>query len=159
MKDLDEIREELERIRLPDGRLMPEDVVERARDPKSALHDCFLWDDSEAAAQYRLYQARQLLRVVVTVLPGTDTVTRMNVSLYRDRINGGGYRSLAVVLRDPESRAALLEDARKDAQAFRDRYSHLQEVAGIIAAIDSTLGNAKRTTRKTRRAAVASATL
>ena len=161
MRDMTEIKQELERLRRPDGLLMPVDVVNRARDPESVLHECFNWDDSDAAEQYRLWQARQLLRVVVSVLPGTDTMTKVNVSLYSDRAQGGGYRPLIAVLRDPSSRAALLEDARKDAQAFRERYSHLQEVAAIITAIDDTLGKnpSKKRERKTQRAAVASATL
>lgn len=45
-----------------DGRLDPADVVEAARDPASPLHGYFEWDDTEAARQHRLGQARQLIR-------------------------------------------------------------------------------------------------
>lgn len=52
------------------GRLDPERVVEAARNPKSALHACFEWDDSAAAHAWRIAQARALIRsaeVTITV--------------------------------------------------------------------------------------------
>jgi hypothetical protein len=61
---------ELETIRRnAGGVLRPEDVVSFAADPDTELHSRFEWDDTEAAQQYRLWQARQLIRVTVTVLP------------------------------------------------------------------------------------------
>jgi hypothetical protein len=38
------------------GELRAEDVVEFARNPESALHNCFTWDDKEAASQWRLWE-------------------------------------------------------------------------------------------------------
>ena len=35
------------------GSVSPEHVVARARNPSSALHDAFDWDDTEAARQWR----------------------------------------------------------------------------------------------------------
>ena len=52
----DQIREELDRIKKSneEGLLKAEEVVEFARNPTTALHDRFTWDDSAAARQYRL---------------------------------------------------------------------------------------------------------
>lgn len=44
------------------GCLDPADVLAAARDPASPLHGCFEWDDSAAAAAWRLEQSRQLIR-------------------------------------------------------------------------------------------------
>ena len=42
------------------GKLRPKDVVEFARNPATALHECFEWDDKKAAVQGRLWeQARE----------------------------------------------------------------------------------------------------
>jgi hypothetical protein len=49
------------------GTLTPDIVVEVARDPASPLHRYFTWDDAEAAASYRLEQARTLIRSVRVV--------------------------------------------------------------------------------------------
>lgn len=46
------------------GRLTPEQVVEAAKHPDHELHAYFDWDDKEAARQWRLDQARTLIRSV-----------------------------------------------------------------------------------------------
>jgi hypothetical protein len=46
------------------GRVAPEDVVEYADDPASPLHSAFEWDDTVAAQQHRLAQARSLIKAV-----------------------------------------------------------------------------------------------
>jgi len=59
------IRNELERIRaLHGGILQAYDVLTEARNPDSPLHPMFEWDDQVAAHQYRLDQARALIREV-----------------------------------------------------------------------------------------------
>lgn len=44
------------------GRITPEQIVDAARDESSPLHQYFEWDNRIAAEQYRLMQARTLLR-------------------------------------------------------------------------------------------------
>jgi hypothetical protein len=44
------------------GRITPEALVQAASNKKSALHDFFEWDDATAAHQYRLEQARRMIR-------------------------------------------------------------------------------------------------
>jgi len=70
------IKERLERIReRNDGVLTPSDVVEDARRATSPLHNFFTWDDTVAAHQYRLDQARTLIRnVKVEVVTTTHTI-------------------------------------------------------------------------------------
>jgi len=51
------------------GLLRPADVIEAARPVGSPLHTRFTWDDTEAAHQYRLWQAREIIRVSVEYLP------------------------------------------------------------------------------------------
>lgn len=132
-------REELERIRTANsGVLRAADVVAFARNPDTALHGRFEWDDTEAARQYRLWQARELIRVVVQTHPADDAPTRVYVSLADDRDkDGGGYRALDEVMRSKAMRAALLEQARVDMVRFEAKYNHLCEVASVVAAMRS----------------------
>jgi hypothetical protein len=51
--------------RTKDGKLLPEDVLDDARNPNSPLHDFFTWDNTEAATAYRLMQAEAVIRVSV----------------------------------------------------------------------------------------------
>lgn len=119
-----------------DGALMPELVVDCARKPSSPLHSCFTWDNSEAAHQYRLWQARQLIRVSVQIVPGTENTTeRIWVSLTPDRGNDGGYRSLISVMSDKQLRAQLLQDALDDMRVFEDKYRRLKELASVFSAM------------------------
>jgi len=132
-------REELEQIRLQhDGVLRAGDVIEYARDPETALHQRFEWDDSKAATQHRLWQARELIRVVVKTQPASDTSTRVYVSLTHDRRNdGGGYRTLDEVMRSKTMRKALLKQAHADMVRFEATYRQLSELASVISAMRS----------------------
>lgn len=66
MTDLQKrIAERLAWIAKRDGGLLtPSAVVADAEDGSSPLHHCFEWDDTEAARQWRLEQARTLIRSV-----------------------------------------------------------------------------------------------
>ena len=129
------------------GILQPESVVDEARDKKSPLHSRFTWDDTEAAEQYRLWQARQLIRVVVHMIPGKNgnVSSRVFVSLKTDRAeDGGGYRTMAVVLSDSEMREQLLAEAIAEMEYFREKYSRLKELAGVFKAMRSVRQKATR---------------
>jgi hypothetical protein len=144
----DKVLAELEKIRKADGGLLkPESVVAFAENPKTALHSRFEWDNDEAAHQHRLWQARHLIRVFVTVLPGTDTPTETFVSLAPDRNPDGGYRAIAEVMRDGDLRGKLLAQAMAEAESWAERYRHLDELAGVFAAIERVKRPASRSTK------------
>lgn len=115
MANIEGVREELEKIRRADKekRLRPEAVVNYARKNKgSALHDKFTWDDSEAAELYRLVQARDIIRVAVTVITPADVSTVVSVKEYvslSDKRNDG-YERIEDIMADPERVQVLLED-------------------------------------------------
>lgn len=116
------------------GLLLPEQVVDAARPVSSPLHSKFEWSDSKAAQEYRLWQARQLLRVCVELIPQSKTATDVFVSLKSDR-REGGYRQLVEVLSSKQMRAQLLSDALDELNWFREKYSHLRELAQVFSAI------------------------
>lgn len=122
------------------GLLKPEDVLTKAKDPTSALHKRFTWDDTEAALQWRLSQAQDLImRVKVEVIPapGREPVrVRAFVSIDEDRVSGGGYRSIEKVMSDAGLRAAVLRTALAELEAMQRRYQHLEELSGVFAAVD-----------------------
>lgn len=133
---------ELEAVAQEHGNVLrPEDVIEYARDPNTALHARFSWDNSHAAHQWRLHQARNLIRVSIKHIGREiQTPIRAFVSLKSDRTaEGGGYRSTVQVMSDSDRRDEMLRDALADLVAIRRKYSHLQELAQIFAAVDQLL--------------------
>ena len=132
----DKIKQELEYISdQNNGVLRPIDVIEYAKDENTALHNCFEWDDSKAAHEHRLWQARQVIRVHVTVLPGSNDPVRAYVSLKTDRYaSGGGYRTISAVLQDKNMRDQMLREALEEFSVYEDKYNRLSELKPIFNA-------------------------
>jgi len=142
----DKLTAELEQIAADHGGIAkpPHVVAFAAENPDSELHKRFEWDDSKAGYQYRLWQAREIISVCVTILPhpdaGEEITTRVFVSLGRDRITeGGGYRHLSSVLSDKDMRAELLAEAAREAAHFVEKFETLQELASVHRAIRAFL--------------------
>lgn len=136
----DEVTQEITRLCKERGGIIPPHaLVEAAADEHSPLHPYFDWEDSVAAAKWRLHQARNLLRAVVTVIDQVLPPVRAFVSLQEDRHSEGGYRPVRAVLGDAALRQSLLGQAIRDALTFRRKYHTLVEAAQIIAAIDAFL--------------------
>lgn len=117
------------------GILRAEDVVAFAKNPQTVLHSYFDWDDTIAAHKWRLQQARQLIRVMVTVLPSNNNVKyRIFVSMKDDRYNknGGGYRPITVVLSQETMWAKYKDEIRQDMLIFIRRWEVLKEVEPVI---------------------------
>ncbi len=118
------------------GILLPEKVVEFASNPETALHGRFTWDDTEAARQYRLFQARQVIRLNVIVIEGSSEPVRAYVSLSNDR-DHGGYRRMVDVLSNDDLTSRLLADAVAELEGIKRKYEHLKALVPIWAALGS----------------------
>ena len=130
---------ELRRIAKENGGvLLPSAVVEAARPKSSPIHSRFEWDDGVAAEQYRLCQARQLIRVSVECIEGVGDPVDVFVSLGSDRVkDGGGYRLVVDVLNDEEMCARMLQDAKSEMEVFRRKYSRLKQLSGVFSAMEA----------------------
>lgn len=140
------ITEELQSIaKKHKGILRAEDVVLFAMDPETALHSQFDWEDTDAAHKWRLHQARNIIRVNVSILPHAEKKFRTYVSLVSDRQQeGGGYRPTVNVLSNAEHRAALVDQAFDDLERWKEKYRELTEFAAVFEAMESV----KRPKRK-----------
>jgi hypothetical protein len=133
-KVMEKIRSEMEEVRSASGGMLPpKAVVDYARNPETAMHGHFTWDDSKAGHEHRLWQARQLIAMVVTIEPITKQTIPMYVSLRADRAQaGGGYRATVEVLEMEDSRKRLLGEVLADLRTIRNRYAMLKRVAEIV---------------------------
>lgn len=118
------------------GVLNPEEVVEAARPVSSVLHNQFCWEDDKAAQNYRIWQARVLIRTTVRYIEinGDRRAARVFVSLSTDREDEGGYRDVIAVLNDKSMRQQMLEDALNELRTFEVKYSHLKELDAVFRA-------------------------
>lgn len=138
-----EAGKELAEIERRDGKLLRRKIVEKAKDPKTALHQYFIWDEGEAAQRYWLETAGALIRAykVWVTVSGSETPTKVRayVSLSSDRAQGGGYRSLVSVIDDEGMRATMLADAIRDLKVFQRKYEMLAELESIFAEIEKVV--------------------
>jgi hypothetical protein len=131
--DAEAVGKELDKIK---GHKTPEKLVNYAEaHPKSALFSCFEWDDSTAAAKYRLEQARHVLGslVIVKTEYAPKEKKEIQISTFKAYENvqtgqGRAYVSTPVALQTPEYKAQIFGRIRKgidDLQTLGDTYSEL----------------------------------
>lgn len=136
--DAEKAGRELAGIERKEGELTPSNVLERARSANSSLHGHFEWDDSIAAEQHRLSQAGELIRSIVVDVSRSNVEppkpTRAFVSVERQGCRS--YVGVQTAMSDADLRRQVLERAKAELRAFRERYSDLQELAAIFAAMD-----------------------
>lgn len=123
------IQAELERI-ADGGRLTASGVVRRARQKSSPLHEYFEWDDSVAAHQHRLWQARQLIKRITIVREEGAPAEPMYVHIRQqdqDQGREGYYAPIADLQRDEW--AIAMEDARRRLDAARYAVDVLERYA------------------------------
>lgn len=126
--------EELHALYEEHGSLSPAVVVAWAKDhPESALHGRFQWDDTKAAHEHRLWQARQVITEVRVEYAPSKT-HQVYVSPIEERRDG--YVALVDVLSDEQRRARFLAQALTDYQRLGEKYAELTELAGIRAAVE-----------------------
>jgi len=134
-----DVGEHLEQLRERNGYLTASLVVQDAKDTDSPTRICFEWDDREAAVQYRLDQARLVLRGIVIVIKDEDEVEPdklIRAFVYiEDEEDTGHYQSLHVAMSDKDMRNKLLRRALDDARVWSQRYEDLKELAMIHVAI------------------------
>lgn len=119
------------------GELTPKDVLDDARHNNSPLHSFFEWDDSEAAEQYRLQQARGLIRSVVAIYTQPDRPpVRTKMFVHIAEPGAQHYREASHAMLQADTRKAVLQTAWRELQAWRKRYAELKEFSELFDVID-----------------------
>lgn len=121
------------------GELTPKDVVDDARHDNSPLHSFFEWDDSAAAEQYRLKQARGLIRSVVAVYVQEDKpAVRQRAYVHINEPEAHHYRETSHAMSLTKTREMVLQQAWRELQGWRKRYADLKEFSDLVEVIDRT---------------------
>ena len=133
------VGEEIERIESVYGEATSKNVLEEARPEDSILHPLFEWDDAIAGEKYRLHQAGNLIRAIVIVDTPTEEPIRAWVQV-KEGNTKGSYINVEKAMSNDETRAIVLNNAKKELAMFRNKYKKFNEFAKVMEAIDVTLG-------------------
>lgn len=128
------------------GHATAEQVVEAATPATHPLHPQFEWDDTVAGNQWRLKQARAMLRVTVYMRKSDDGRVRIPVftSLPSDR-GTNGYRPTEAVIEDPDMELERDLDVLRRAESILARANSrrmdgiLHSLAVLIASLENEL--------------------
>lgn len=144
--DPDVVGNELEKIeRRSKGKLKPHMIVMAASSKKSKLHKCFEWDDTKAAAKYRLTQAREMLRKIVFEYEDTKGETqtiRTFEHITKEGEAAGYYCHTGRIAKDPTLQKNVVDQILEELQAFRrkyDKYKDHPKLKKIWSAVDQAI--------------------
>lgn len=114
----------------------PEEIVEAAKDEATELHKCFEWNDSVAAEKYRLHQARMIFTQLIVRTETSDN-TPVAVRVISSASVANVYTPTKMLIKSDAEYADLLERAKRELQAFKQKYATVAELQEIFTAIDA----------------------
>lgn len=118
------------------GMLTPSGYVKYATPKTSPTHATLTWDNIEAAREYRLIEARRIIRAVEVVVTtsaseGSEAIVTVVEHVHvPDRAGRGEGRYVAsdVIAEDTDDYAAALAEARSRFESARSAFRRLQRV-------------------------------
>lgn len=142
----EEAASELQRIEQKYGEVTPRNLLDESTPEDAVMHNCYEWDDSKAADNYRLWQSRHIMScLVVTYADEAETEPKeivvrafQNVSEERE----GRFISVEKAFESTTTRDIILQKAFEELAMFRKKYSDLSELAKVITAIDEAIEKA-----------------
>lgn len=113
------------------GAVTPSLVVEAAKDEDSPLHECFIWDDAQAAQEYRLIQARRVIRRYKIVYEGEPVrmVHVPRITVADDPSREGKYLPVTMVVRQQSLFQRALDEALQKLTAAERAVADLRKAA------------------------------
>lgn len=119
------------------GGLTPARLLDANREVGTPLHDDFEWNDTVAAEKFRENQASYIIRHLVvneTTTAQEPVMVRAFIGVMEDQ--KPVYVGLSRVLSDAELRVQMLDSAKADLMAFRNKYNSLEELSAIFNEIE-----------------------
>lgn len=133
------------KVGLSRGPQSPQTIVDASRPKSAPTHGCFEWNDTEAATQYRLVQARNLVNhlLVVRETDGGSTLTRAFHSVVarpsEDEPTTRGYISEQIVWQTPRLADQIVREALRELQSWRNRYAEYSALQREVGLVDEAL--------------------
>ena len=140
--DAQKVGAELETLNEDQQGLTPAAILDKARDPDTELHKCFEWDDTEAAEQYRLVQARFLVRNLVITKEDRDEVRiELQIRAYESvKVeNHNRYVPTIQALNDPDTRREIIHTLMNDISELQRKLQLYKDIVRGNIEIETSL--------------------
>lgn len=113
-------------------------ILDQATSKLSPLHDWFEWNNKKAAHEYRLEQARVLVRsIAITVqYPDGDRQIR---AFHIVKNGETSYRSITKIQSEEIYRQQIIANAFKELEGWRKRYKDYNELKEAVDLVDKIL--------------------
>lgn len=130
------VGEEFEKIEKEYGKVTSDVILQKAEVEESPLHELFEWDDAVAGHKYRLSQATNIiinLACEVEEQPKAKPVRAYyNVSTDEKK---GKFINMKTAFANPDTKDIILQRAKKELDAFVEKYENLTELSEVITPI------------------------
>lgn len=74
--------EYMQKLRKQKGEITPQILVKSSKNKKAILHNCFEWNDTIAAEQHRIDQARYILRMIIITVEPKEPLESYQIRAY-----------------------------------------------------------------------------
>lgn len=129
--------------------ITPVEVLEAAQSPGSPLHRYFTWDDSKAAQQWRINEARQVLRSIVVCRIEGDQVSKSRDWLsVADDDQQVAYVRSEFVWQTPSLADRVIEQARGQMEDWVRRYQDYEQIREAVSAGRTVLARLARAEKR-----------
>ena len=118
--------------------IKPDEIVSYAKQhEESELHKCFTWDDTSAAQKWRLQEARLIVHSlkIEVIEPEKPEPVRFRMMIKTD--DKSGYKETIRVVQNKDEYALMLNRAKAELHAFKEKYRTLAELEEVFEAIDA----------------------
>lgn len=119
------------------GEVTSDIFLDSARSESSEMHKLFEWDDTKAAENWRLQQARTIISSIRVTTVTEDTEPIITRAYVQYEAKKSGYVSIQKAMEDEDKRDSVLEQARKELSWFAEKYKSLEELSAVIDAINA----------------------
>jgi hypothetical protein len=107
------------------GHIRASELVEAASEEENPFHSSFEWDNDVAGPEYRLHQARRLIRVTKIDVSG-EREPQPLIHVTRTGSNEGNYFPRSIVLSQPSMRSRAYREVRRHMEAVMELLKQLE---------------------------------
>ena len=132
IKKSEVVLQELKKIENSYGLVTPKAIVEEAESELSPLHDYFQWDDTKAANEFRLWQAREMIAKVRITFQDRELDAYYNVRIMVEGEMQQGYASLTRVISEKSLRVQVINQALRELEYWQIKYSEYKELENLV---------------------------
>lgn len=143
---VDDAVAELEKIKEKHGKITPDVVVKEAKKKKSPLHNCFEWDDTVAAAAWRMTQAKYMIRQIEVVITAEEDKPPVRIRAFHSVIeeDQAEYVTVQQAKDNPDYWEQVMNDAIAAIVSWKTKYANLKGFEDLYSEIEKIVTKKKK---------------